>query len=102
MHLDLAVLLPASDVIWHLVGEVDFLLEELVHLPLNRVRLALHHKSAAVVDAGHRVEIFVVAREAAHDVKLGVEYVLTMASILDAVINYQLDHDFLCILAVET
>lgn len=101
LHLDLAVLLPAADVVRHLVREIDLFLEELVHLSLDRVRLSLYHEGAAVVDAGHRVEILVVAREATHDVELGVEYVLAVAPVLDAVVDYELDHDFLCVFAVE-
>lgn len=100
--MDLAVLLPAADVVRHLVCKVDLFLEELVHLPLDRVRLALYHESAAVVDARHRVEVLVVARETAHDVELGVEYVFAVTPVLDAIINYELDHDFFCVLAVET
>ena len=101
MDLNLAVLFPAAHVVRHLVSKVNLFLEVLVHLSFDGVRLALCNKSTAVVDTAHRIEVLVIGREAAHDIELGVEDVLAVATVLDAVVNDQLNQDFFGILAVE-
>ena len=60
LHANFAVLLPATDVGWHL-WEVNFLFQEQVHLSLDRVLLAVSDERSAEVDNTHRVEVLVGA-----------------------------------------
>jgi len=54
------VLFPATDVHGHVI-KGDLLFQELVHLALDRVLVTRLDERRGVVDAGHRVEIFMLA-----------------------------------------
>lgn len=99
LNLNFGVLFPAPNVFWHL--KFDFFLQESVHLSFDGVRLALGDESSSVVETCHLIKIFVSASKAAHHVELSVENVLTMTSIVHAVVHYQLNHHFLGILTME-
>ena len=60
LHLYFRVLFPAADVHRHVI-KGDLLFEELVHLTLNRILVTCLHKGGSVVDASHRVEVFMLA-----------------------------------------
>jgi len=96
---DLGVLLPATDISGHL-GEVDLLLEELVHLPLNWVLVAVSDESSAEVNDGHGVEVLVCTGEATHNAELWVEEVLTVATVWYTIINNGLKDDLHGVVAV--
>ena len=99
LHLNFRVLLPTSYVFWHV--EFNLLFKEIVHLLLYRIRLAADDEGAGVIDARHLVEVFVGVGEAAHNVELSIENVLSVASVLHAVVHDQLDHNFLGLVAME-
>ena len=99
LHLNFRVLLPTSYVFWHV--EFNLLFKEIVHLLLYRIRLAADDEGAGVIDACHLVEVFVGVGEAAHNVELSIENVLSVASVLHAVVHDQLDHNFLGLVAME-
>ena len=61
LHLYFTVLLPASNLHGHVI-KGDLLFEELVHLPLDGVLISRLNEGRSVVDAGHGVEVFVLAR----------------------------------------
>ena len=86
LHTDLTVLLPAADVSGHL-WEIDFLLQECVHLKFDRVLLTISDEGGAEVNHTHRVEILVRARVTAHNTELRVENILTVASVGHAVVD---------------
>lgn len=90
---------PTSHVFWHV--ELNLLLEEVIHLLLYWIWLAADHESSSVIDTGHLVEVFVGIGEAAHHVELGVENILSVTSVLNTIVNNQLDHHFLGLIAVE-
>ena len=100
MHLNFTVLFPASDV-WRHVGKVNLLLEEGVHLSLDGVWFARNDKGSGVVDASHLVKIFVLAGVRSHHIKLRVENILTVSSVGYTIVDDQLDHDLLRVIAVE-
>ena len=100
MHLNFTVLFPASDV-WRHVGKVNLFLKEGVHLGLDWVWFAGNYKGSSIVDARHLVKIFVLAGVSSHDIKLGVENVLTVASVGYTIVDDQLDHNLLCVIAME-
>ena len=60
LHLNFGVLFPATDVHGHIV-KGNFLLQEFVHLTLDRVFIASLYKCSSVVNASHGVEVFVLA-----------------------------------------
>ena len=99
LHLNFRVLLPTSYVFWHV--EFNLLFQEIVHLLLYRIWLAADDEGAGVIDARHLVEVFVGVGEAAHNVELSIENVLSVASVLHAVVHDQLDHNFLGLVAME-
>ena len=99
LDLDFGILFPGSDTFWHV--ELDFFLQEDVHLLLYGVHLSGHYEGSSVVDTGHLVEIFMWVGIASHHIELGVEDIFSMSPILHAVVNNQLDHDFLGLLAME-
>ena len=100
LDLDLGILLPAANVIRHIV-KGNFFFEELIHLTLDRIGLTLDDESSCVVDAAHVVEILVATGVTSHDPELRIEDVLPVASVLNTIINNQLDHNFLCVFAME-
>merc|ERR1719329_1904347 len=99
LNLDIRILLPASYVFRHF--KLDLFLKELVHLPFNRIRLALSYECTGVINTRHLIEIFVRSSKAAHHVELSVENVFPMASIMNSIIYDQLNHHFFCFLAME-
>ena len=99
LDLDFGILFPGSDTFWHI--ELDLFLQEDIHLLLYGIHLSSHHEGSSVVDTGHLVEIFMRVGIAPHHVELRVEDIFSMSSVLHAVVNNQLDHDFLGLLAVE-
>lgn len=86
LNLNFRVLLPTSNVHGHVVKR-DFLLQEFVHLPLNRVFVARLHKRCCVVNASHRVKVFVLAREDAARSEVVIKQVLPVTSVRDAIVN---------------
>jgi len=88
LHLDFRILFPASHVVWHIKD--NLILQEGVHLFLYWVWLTWRNKSSCVVNAGHLVKVLVLTCMAAHDIKLSIEYVLSVSPILHAIINDQL------------
>ena len=99
LHLDFGILFPGSDTFWHV--EFDLFLQEDIHLLLYGVHLSGDHEGSGVVDTGHLVEIFMWVGIASHHVELGIENVFSMSPVLHSVVNNQLDHDFLGLLAME-
>ena len=99
LNLDLGVLLPRSHALWHF--EFDLLFKENVHLLLDGVSLSSHDEGSSVVDTGHLVEVFMQIGEATHHIELGVEDILSVASILHSIIHDELDHNFSGLFAVE-
>ena len=100
MHLNFTVLFPASDV-WGHIREVNLFLEEGVHLSLDWIWLARNDKSTSIIDARHLVKILMLTSVGAHDIELGVENILTVASVGNTIVNNKLDHDFLCVITME-
>ena len=78
---------------WHII-ELDFFFEELVHLSFNWVFCARLHKRRCVVDHGHAVEIFVLARVHTAIPKVIIKQILSMSSIGHPIVNQQLKNDF--------
>ena len=60
LHLNFRVLLPSTNVHRHVVKR-HLLLQEFVHLSLDGVLVTRLHERGCVVDARHRVEVFVLA-----------------------------------------
>ena len=96
---DLGVLHRATDIGWHL-WELDLLLEELVHLPLNWILVSVSNESGAEVNDGHGVEVLVLTGEATHNAELWVEEVLTVATVWHTIINNRLKDDLHGVVAV--
>ena len=86
LDLDFRVLFPASDIHWHVI-KGDFLFEELVHLSLNRVLITSLDKGGGVIDARHRIEIFVLARVHTTRAEVIIEQVLSMATVGNTIVN---------------
>ena len=86
LHLDLRILFPAADVRRHVVKH-DLLLEELIHLALDRVLIAGLNERGSVVDASHRVKVLVLARvDAAHS-EVVVEKVLAVTPVGHTIVD---------------
>ena len=99
LDLNFRVLLPASNIVRHIEGDV--LLEEHVHLSLDGIRGSVWHECATIVDDSHRVEVLVLSSGAAHDTELSIENILSVSSVLNSIVNNELKHDLLGHLAVE-
>ena len=99
LHLNFGVLFPGPHTLWHI--EFHFLFKEDIHLLLYGIDLSSDHEGSGIVDTGHLVEVFMGVGVAAHHVELGIEDVFSVAPVLNAVVNNQLDHDFLGFFAME-
>ena len=86
LDLDFGVLFPASDIHGHVV-KGDLLLEELVHLLLDRVLITRLDKRCGVVDARHRIEVFMLPGVHSAHSEVVVEQVLTVSTIWNAIVN---------------
>ena len=100
LHLYFGVLFPTADVHGHVI-KGDLLLEEFVHLTLNRVLVTCFDEGGSVVDASHCVEVFVLAREHTATSEIVVEQIFAMATVRNTVINEQLENDLNGLLAME-
>ena len=99
LHLNFGVLFPGSHTLWHI--EFDFFFKEDIHLLLYWIDFSGDHEGSGIVDTGHLVEVFMGVGVAPHHVELGIEDVFSMTPVLNAVVNNQLDHDFLGFFAME-
>lgn len=100
LHLYFGVLFPSADVHGHVV-EGHFFLQEFVHLTLNGVLIARFDEGGCVVNARHRVEVFVLTRENTAAPKVIVEQIFSMSTVGHTVINEQLQDDLDGLLTVE-
>lgn len=100
LHLNFGVLFPAADIHRHVI-EGDLLLEEFVHLALNRVFIASFDEGGSIVDASHCVEVFVLAREHSATPEVIVEQIFAMATIRHTIVNEQLKDNLNGLLAME-
>ena len=93
LHLDFRVLFPATNISRHVV-EHDFFLEELVHLALNRIFISSSNKGCGIVNAGHRIKVFVLTGVDSANSEIIIEQVLAMASVWNTVVDEKLQHNF--------
>ena len=99
LNLNFRILLPTSYVFWHI--KFNLLFQEIIHLLLYRIWFSIDDESTSIIDTGHLIEIFVSISEAPHDVELSIENVLSVASILNSIVNNQLNHNFLSLVTME-
>ena len=100
LYLNFGVLFPAADICGHVI-KGNLLLQELIHLSLNRVLISSSNEGGCIINACHCVKVFVLAREDATTPKVIIEKVFSVTSIRYAIVNQQLQNNFNSRLAVE-
>ena len=100
LNLDFRVLFPATNISRHVV-EHDFFLEELVHLALNGVFISSSNKGCSIVNASHRVEVFVLTGIDSANSEIIIEQVLAMAPVWYTIVDKKLENNFNGSLAME-
>merc|ERR1719362_2487975 len=100
LHLDLRILFPATNVHRHII-KGDLLLQKFIHLSLDRILIACFHKRGRVVDAAHRVEVFVLSRVHTAHSEVIIEEILAVTSIWHTIVHQKLQNDLNCRFAME-
>ena len=101
LHTHLRVLFPTPHIFRHLIIKVDFFLQKLIHLFLNRILSIQWHEAPCEVHACHDLKVCMWSRVTREHPEFLVEDVLAMASLWNSIINYELGQYLLSCLAVE-
>lgn len=72
LHLNFAVLFPASNILRHVV-EFNFFFQKLIHLALNWVFFPVLDKGSTKVDRRHCIEVFVWSTETTHNTEIWIK-----------------------------
>ena len=93
LHLNFTVLLPASNVLRHVV-KFNFLFQKFIHLAFYGILFAILDKGCTKIDRRHSIEVFMGSTETSKDTKVRIKEILAMSTIWYAII-YNLLQNYL-------